>query len=71
MGHLVLVDGDVVCETNINRQLQATVQNLGRPKVEALKERLLQIAPQADIEARHMLYTLNPKPASIWRPTTM
>ena len=36
VGHLTLVDGDVVCETNINRQLQATVPNLGRPKVEAV-----------------------------------
>ncbi len=61
VGHLTLVDGDVVCETNINRQLQATVPNLGRPKVEALKERLLHIAPQAEIEARHMLYNLESK----------
>ncbi len=58
VGHLAIVDNDVVCESNINRQLQATVPNLGRPKVEALAERLLQINPDARIEAVAKLYNL-------------
>ena len=61
VGHLTLVDGDVVCETNMNRQLQATVPNLGRPKVEALKERLLEIAPHTEINALQKTYNLESK----------
>jgi tRNA A37 threonylcarbamoyladenosine dehydratase len=50
--HLTLVDGDIVQASNINRQLPATRATLGQPKVEALKERLLAINPDAKIEAR-------------------
>ena len=58
VGHLDMVDPDVVCESNLNRQLQATVPNLGRPKVEALKERLLEINPSAHIGAINRAYNL-------------
>ena len=61
VGHLTLVDNDVVCVTNINRQLQATVPNIGRAKVAALKERLLEIAPRADIDAVQKTYNLESK----------
>ena len=50
--HLTIVDGDTVQPSNINRQLPATQTTLGLPKVEALKERLLAINPDAEIEAR-------------------
>jgi len=49
--HLTIVDGDTVQPSNINRQLPATRATLGMPKVEALKERLLAINPEAEIEA--------------------
>ena len=49
--HLTLVDVDVVGVTNINRQLQATVSTIGEAKVEALKRRLVDINPNAEIEA--------------------
>jgi len=58
VGHLAIVDNDVVCETNINRQLQATLPNLGRPKVEALAERLLEINPAAQIDILAKPYNL-------------
>ena len=48
--HLTIVDGDTVQPSNINRQLPATRATLGMPKVEALKERLLSINPDAEIE---------------------
>ena len=60
--HLTLVDPDTVCETNINRQLQATVPNIGKLKVEALKERLLQINPSAQIELLPIAYNLETSP---------
>lgn len=57
IGHLTIVDADVVDITNINRQLMATSTTVGQPKVEVLRERLLQINPQADIVARHEIFT--------------
>lgn len=56
VGHLTIVDSDVVCPTNVNRQLQATFHNIGKPKVEELRERLLTINPEADIKAFKVLY---------------
>ncbi len=50
--HLTIVDDDIVQPSNINRQLPATQATLGRPKVEALRERLLEINPEAEIIAR-------------------
>lgn len=50
--HLTIVDGDTVQPSNINRQLPATRATMGMPKVEALKARLLEIHPEAKIEAR-------------------
>ncbi len=49
--HLTLVDSDVVCITNCNRQLMATTKTIGEPKVEALRRRLLEINPEAEIVA--------------------
>ena len=54
--HLTIVDSDRVCITNINRQLMATTKTVGRVKVEALKERLLEINPNAEIEALQKIY---------------
>ena len=54
--HLTIVDSDRVCATNINRQLMATTETVGRPKVEVLKERLLTINPAADINALQQVY---------------
>lgn len=54
--HLTLVDNDTVCVTNVNRQLMATTKTVGRPKVDALKERLLEINPDAEIVAVQGVY---------------
>lgn len=51
--HLTIVDGDTVQTSNLNRQLPATQATIGIPKVEALKDRLLSINPDADIIARN------------------
>ncbi|MBI9020710.1 MAG: tRNA threonylcarbamoyladenosine dehydratase, partial [Verrucomicrobia bacterium] len=56
VGHLTIVDNDVICVTNINRQLQATAKNVGQSKVEALKTRLLEIHPDAEITALQKVY---------------
>lgn len=54
VGHIVIVDNDVVTETNINRQLIALRSTVGHSKVEVLRERLLDINPEADVEARQL-----------------
>lgn len=55
--NMTLVDSDRVCITNVNRQLLATMQTVGKVKVEALKERLLQINPKAEITALQQIYS--------------
>ena len=59
--HLTLVDGDVVQASNVNRQLPATHETIGRPKVEVLRERLLTINPEAEIVAINAMYKPNDK----------
>ena len=51
IGKLSLVDGDSVDESNINRQLPAMRSTLGKPKADVVRERLLDIAPDAQVEA--------------------
>jgi len=52
-----LFDNDIFTETNLNRQLFATRKTLGQYKVEAAKERLLDINPNAQINAYKVFYT--------------
>ncbi len=54
---ITIVDSDRVCITNINRQLMATTKTVGHVKVEALKERLLEINPNAEITALQKIYS--------------
>lgn len=54
--HLTIVDSDRVCVTNCNRQLMATSKTIGQVKVDALKERLLEINPNAEIVALQKIY---------------
>jgi tRNA A37 threonylcarbamoyladenosine dehydratase len=49
IGAITLVDNDVICITNVNRQLQATTKNVGKPKVEELAARLRILNPRCDI----------------------
>lgn len=55
--HLTIVDSDCVCASNINRQLMATTETIGRVKVDVLKDRLLSINPSAHITAVHEFFT--------------
>lgn len=53
---LTLIDGDVVEPSNLNRQCEALASTLGRPKVEAMRERLLAIDPSASVTAVRSRY---------------
>jgi tRNA threonylcarbamoyladenosine dehydratase len=50
VGGFVLVDDDTVGESNINRQIIALRSTLGRPKVEVMRNRILDINPGAEVE---------------------
>lgn len=55
--HLTIVDSDRICITNINRQLMATTATVGQVKTNALKQRLLEINPNAEILALQGIYS--------------
>lgn len=56
VGRLVLVDDDCICLTNLNRQLHATMRTIGRPKVEVMAERVLEINPAAEVITHQAFY---------------
>ena len=49
VGELDLIDNDRVCLTNLNRQIIATHKTIGRYKTEVMRERILDINPEADV----------------------
>ncbi|PZE19464.1 tRNA threonylcarbamoyladenosine dehydratase [Paenibacillus xerothermodurans] len=57
VGRLVLIDKDVVDITNVNRQIQALTTTVGQPKVDLMRDRILQINPDCDVAALRMFYT--------------
>jgi len=63
-----LVDDDKVCLTNLNRQIHATRKTVGKYKVDVMKERMLEINPNADIRV-HKCFFL-PEAASEYDPST-
>ena len=56
VGNFVLVDFDKVDESNINRQLIATVKTIGMHKVDLMRERILEINPEAKVEVHREFY---------------
>jgi adenylyltransferase/sulfurtransferase len=57
VGHLTLVDDDDVDPTNLNRQVQFGVEDVGRPKVEALHGRLRGFQPHLSVAPLDMRLT--------------
>lgn len=56
IGKLTLIDFDLVCITNSNRQVQAMRGTIGKPKASVLAERLRMINPKAEIKAVPLFY---------------
>ena len=56
IGRLTIVDNDVVSVTNLNRQLCALHSTVGKPKVEVVKERILDINPNCEVTALQKFY---------------
>ena len=57
VGKIGIVDSDIVCVTNVNRQTQATSGTVGRVKVEALQQRLLEINPHCAVTAWQKVFS--------------
>ena len=56
VGHIDIFDRDTVSLSNINRQIIALHSTVGRTKVEVMKERMLDINPDCEINAHNVFY---------------
>lgn len=56
VGAFDLIDDDKVCLTNLNRQILATRRTVGKYKADVMKERMLDINPNADIRVRKCFF---------------
>lgn len=63
VGKFMLVDDDFICLTNINRQLHATRKTVGKLKTEVMKNRILEINPQAEVIVINRFYMAKEKGA--------
>ena len=62
VGQLDVIDSDTVSRSNINRQILATHSTVGMPKVEAAKQRILDINPQCQVRTHMVFYTPDTAP---------
>ena len=56
VGALDLIDDDKVCLSNINRQIIATNKTVGRYKTDVMKERILDINPEAKVTTHQCFF---------------
>lgn len=56
VGHIHIVDHDTVALSNINRQIIATMDTVGRDKVDVMKERILSINPEAEVVVHNCFF---------------
>ena len=57
IGTLTVIDGDVFDETNLNRQLLSSEDNIGKPKVQSAFERISRVNSQVQVHPIHSLLT--------------
>ena len=68
VGTLIIVDKDLVDETNINRQLVALQSTIGLPKTDVMKQRILDINPACTVIAYHTFYNQDSKEEILSHP---
>ncbi len=56
IGKLDIIDGDVVSESNINRQIIATYDTIGKAKVEVAYKRIMSISPDCNVSTYYKMY---------------
>lgn len=59
VGKIDIIDNDTISESNINRQIIATTKNVGKFKVDVMKERILEINPNVQVNTFNILYLPN------------
>ena len=57
VGRIAVVDMDTVAPSNLNRQIIATHSTIGMPKVEAIKQRIVDINPSCAVETHEIFYS--------------
>ncbi|EPB8146710.1 tRNA threonylcarbamoyladenosine dehydratase [Clostridium perfringens] len=57
VGNLILVDDDTICLTNLNRQIHATYKTISKNKVEVMKERVLSVNRNCNVETIQVFVT--------------
>lgn len=50
IGHIILIDNDIVSSSNLNRQIHATHQTIGKRKIDVMKQRILDINPELIVD---------------------
>lgn len=66
VGRVSIVDFDLVCATNANRQLHTLKNTAGKPKVEVMGERLQLINPAAQIDVIRRFYNAESSEELLW-----
>lgn len=56
MQKFILIDSDTISRSNLNRQIHATQNTIGQDKVEVMKKRILEINPEAQVEAKKIFF---------------
>ena len=56
VGSFDLIDNDTVALTNLNRQIIATLDTVGQPKVEVMAKRIASINPDANVNCRQCFF---------------
>lgn len=56
IGHFLLVDNDVVSESNLNRQIIALRSTVGQYKTKVMKARIADICPETEVETRECFF---------------
>lgn len=57
VGNLILIDDDTICLTNLNRQIHATYDTIGKVKVEVMKDRILSINKKCNVITHEVFVT--------------
>jgi len=57
IGRIGIIDNDIVCPSNINRQAEATTLTLGKFKASCLKARLLEINPECQVTSYNKIFS--------------
>ena len=58
IGSFDLIDDDKICLTNLNRQIIATFDTVGKYKTDVMKERMLQINPKVNVQTHNASFYL-------------